>query len=302
MVGVMMPPLDFFWSEVLYGVHDVLTAADHVPITLWTSHRGPNPRKWEAPSGNELDQIHRLIDRRVDGVILWPPFASLFSDHIHEFSSRDLPVVTIDHEVPAEFRADSVGSDDAFGGGMVAEHLLELGHRRLGHLAGSPAATWAIDRRAAFEQAVGRVAGASCVSLLGPQGEDTTRAIEQARALLARPDRPTAIFAATDLFAKQVYRAATELGLRIPEDLSVVGYADEDFAAEMTPPLTTVRQPAYEMGCRAAELVLARSEQALSRRREPVRERLPVALVVRASTAPASSSDRILGQQLTTVG
>ena len=283
MIGVMAPPLDFFWSEVLYGIHDVLTAADHVPITLWTSHRGPNPRKWEAPAGNELEQIHRLIDRRVDGVILWPPFASLFSDHVHEFSSRDLPVVTIDHELPAEFRADFVGSDESVGGRAAAEHLLELGHRRLGHLAGSPAATWAVKRRAAFESAVARVPGATCLSLVGPQGEDTTRAIEQARALLARSDRPTAIFAATDLFAKQVYRAAAELGLVIPRDLSVVGYADEDFAAEMSPPLTTVRQPAYEIGCRAAELVLSRSPWP-AQRREPVREHLPVTLVVRSST------------------
>src|SRR5438093_3560819 len=106
MIGVMAPPFDYYWSEVLYGIHDVLAAADHVPITLWTAHEGSGPRPRNGTDITELDQIHRLLDRRVDGVILWPPFASLFQDHVHEFSSRDLPVVTIDHALPDEFKAD----------------------------------------------------------------------------------------------------------------------------------------------------------------------------------------------------
>ena len=285
-IGVMMPPYDFFWSEILYGIHDVLTAADHVPITLWTSHHGPGIRKRHAhpDEDNELRQIHRLIDRRVDGVILWPPFASLFSDHVQEFSSRDLPIVTIDHELPPEFRADMVASEDHVGGRLVADYLLKLGHRRFGHLAGSGVATWAVQRRQSFDDTVSRVAGATHWTLEAPPGDDYTLAIEQARALLALPSRPTAIFAATDLYAKQVYRAAAEVGLRIPQDLSVVGYADDDFAAEMSPPLTTVRQPAYEMGRKAAEIVLSRSIGGVPK--APIRARLPVELVVRESTSP----------------
>jgi LacI family transcriptional regulator len=292
MIGVMMPPYDFFWSEILYGIHDVLAAADHVPIMLWTSHRGPSPRKRNAPDGNELEQIHRLIDRRVDGVILWPPFASLFSDHVHEFSSRELPIVTIDHELPAEFRADFVGSEDHVGGRLVADYLLSLGHRRFGHIAGSSVATWAVQRRQSFDETVARIPNAKFKTLEAPPGDDYTLAIEQARALLALPDRPTAIFAATDLYAKQVYRAAAELGLRVPQDLSVVGYADDDFAEEMWPALTTVRQPAYEMGRKAAEIVLGRSTGKLSQK-VPIKARLPVQLITRESAAapPPSSGN-----------
>ena len=143
MIGVMMPPFDFYWSEVLYGIHDVLTDADHVPITLWTAHTGATPRQRNAP-GDELLQIHRLLDRRVDGVILWPPFSQAFSEHVNEFSSRNLPVVTIDHELPPEYNADYVGSDEASGGRMAAKHLYDQGHRRMGHLAGPPVATWAL--------------------------------------------------------------------------------------------------------------------------------------------------------------
>src|SRR6266576_3576486 len=82
MIGVMAPPFDFYWSEILYGIHDVLSANDHVPITVWTAHHGPGPRQRDGPGMDELQQIHRLVDRRVDGVILWPRFASLFQEHV----------------------------------------------------------------------------------------------------------------------------------------------------------------------------------------------------------------------------
>jgi DNA-binding LacI/PurR family transcriptional regulator len=283
MIGVMMPPFDYYWSEVLYGIHDVLTAADHVPMTLWTVHTGPSPRRRNASigSGDELAQIHRMVDRRVDGVILWPSFAQLFVEHIHEFSSRNLPVVTIDHQLPPEFNSDYVGSDEAMGGRMVAEHLYALGHRRIGHLAGPSVATWALARREAFESALSRMSGVSLVTREATAGE-TDLGIIAARELLSLPDRPTAIFAASDLYAKTVYKAAKELNLSIPGDLSVVGFSDDDFACEMAPCLTTVRQPAYEIGQRAAEVVLGRS---LGRIRDRGRhEELPVKLIVRESS------------------
>jgi LacI family transcriptional regulator len=286
MIGVMAPPMDFYWSQVLYGIHDVLVSQDHVPVILWTAHSGPGRRNRTGYEVDELEQIHRLLDRRVDGVILWPPFASLFSDHVHEFSSRDLPVVTIDHELPPEFKADSVGSDETMGGETVAEHLVKLGHRRIGHLAGSAVASWAVKRRTAFELALRRFSGVSCVTLEARPG-DTNLSVEQARALLEMPDRPTAIFAASDLYAKCVYQAAAEKGLRIPDNLSVVGFSDDDFALEMNPPLTTVRQAGYEIGRKAGELVLGRSLDEVEDER-PRREYMPVQLIVRNSTAAAA--------------
>jgi LacI family transcriptional regulator len=283
MIGVMMPPYHFYWSEVLAGIHDTLTAADHIPITLWTglTHQSPRRRSNPTTTGDELAQIHRMVDRRVDGVILWPSFAQLFVDHIHEFSSRNLPVVTIDHQLPPEFNSDFVGSDEAAGGRMVAEHLYALGHRRIGHLAGSSVATWALARREAFESSISRMPGVSLVTSEASFGQPDLGIIA-ARELLSNPDRPTAIFAATDLYARQVYKAAKEFNLNIPNDLCVVGFADEDFACEMTPPLTSVRQPAYEIGQRAAEVVLGRS---LGQIRDRGRhEELPVTLIVRESS------------------
>jgi LacI family transcriptional regulator len=279
-VGVLMPPFDFYWSEVLYGIHDLLTGADHVPITLWTAHTGTRPRE-RYGTGEGLQQIHRLLDRRVDGVILWPPFAQLYLEHLHEFSSRNLPVVTIDHQLPADYNSDFVGSDEASGGRMIAEHLYTEGHRQIGQLAAPSVATWATARRKAFEDAINEMRGTSLVTLEAPSG-DTRLGIEPARAMLARKNRPTAIFAASDLYAKMVYEAAREINLNIPGELSVVGFSDDDFAQEMSPPLTTVRQPAYEIGRRAAEIVLGRSKGQIRGRGR--HQELPVKLIVRQST------------------
>src|SRR5437764_12076354 len=70
MIGVMAPPFDYYWSEVLYGIHDVLAAADHVPITVWTAHNGPGQRQRAGAGIDERQQNHRLLDRRVDGGIV----------------------------------------------------------------------------------------------------------------------------------------------------------------------------------------------------------------------------------------
>ncbi len=280
-VGVLMHPFQFYWAEVLCGVHDVLTEKGCVPITLWAAHWGAQPRNRFGP-GEGLAQIHQLVDRRVDGVILWPPFARLYQEHLHEFSSRNLPVVTIDHRLPERFNADFVGSDEASGGRMVAEHLYGLGHRRIGYLAAPGDTTWARDRRKAFEDALQKMKGTCLTVLEAPPGLPKL-GIQQARQMLSTADRPTAIFAASDLYAKVVYQAATERGLNIPEDLSVVGFSDEDFAEEMTPPLTTVHQPAYEIGKRAAEIVLGRSSGKIKGKAKG--HELAVELVVRRSTA-----------------
>jgi LacI family transcriptional regulator len=279
-VGVLIHPFQFYWGEVLCGIHDVLTERDCVPITLWTAHWGTAPRNRFGP-GEALAQIHQLVDRRVDGVILWPPFAQLYQEHLHEFSSRNLPVVTIDHQLPEHFNADYVGSDEASGGRMVAEHLYGLGHRRIGHLAAPGGTTWAHDRRKAFEEAIEKMKGA-CVMVLEAPGGIPKLGIEPARQMLSGPNRPTAIFTASDLYAKVVYQAAREKGLRIPEDLSVVGFSDDDFSEELLPPLTTVHQPAYEIGKLAAEIVLGRSSGKIKGKGK--REELAVELIVRGST------------------
>ncbi len=283
-IGVMAPPFDYYWSRVLYGIHDTLAQNDYVPITVWPSHSGGH----YGYETDELAQIHRLLDRRVDGVILWPPFAALFSEHVNEFSSRDLPIVLIDHTLPPSFQADSVGSDERMGARLVAQHLHSLGHRHVVHIAGPSVTAWGKNRRRSFEVESAKFPDVHMTAQEVPPGT-AEQASELIRNVLSGSDRPTAIYAASDGLAKVVYRVSAELKIRIPDELSVVGFADHDFAAELTPPLTTVRQPAYEIGCKAAEIVI---KAVGSSHRKPANVELPVELIVRESTAKVLATRR----------
>src|SRR5205814_10621838 len=100
-------------------------SAESVPIQLWTN---PSP----AGTATELEQIHRLVDRRVDGMIIWPADASVPDVHFREVWERQVPLVTVDRETTTH--ADHVGTDEEMGGRLVAEHLLSLGHKHVVHV------------------------------------------------------------------------------------------------------------------------------------------------------------------------
>ncbi len=282
MIGVMVPPFDSYWAQILYGIHDSLTEHDHVPLVLWAQHQPGRDKSPASERGEDLAQIYRMIDRRIDGAILWPFPAVLYAEqmsNIAELSTRNIPIVTIDHELDPQHKASFVGMDEAMAGALVARHLLSLGHRRLGHFAGRQVHSWAVARRRGFEDAVRLAGDATCISVEVADEIAEVHAMQ----LLNQHPRPTAIFAATDHIAEVCYRMAAQLGLVIPRDLSVVGCGDLDIASWLNPPLTSVRQQPYQMGRRAAEIVVKRSLNATSM--PPIKELLPPMLELRGSTS-----------------
>jgi LacI family transcriptional regulator len=268
MVGVMVPPYDSYWAEVVYGIHDELSQNDYAPLFMWSAHRDA-----EMDETRELKQVYHLLDRRIDGVILWPHFARMYEQHIQEFASRNLPVVTVDCRIENE-KADSVLSDDRAGAKAVAEHLVGLGHRNIIHFCGPETEEWSRMRREAFAAEI------NCLTVEVPNKPPRTEIICQA--LIENP-KITAVFASTDHIAEDVYRVAAALGWRIPERLSLVGYSDLDFSLYLVPPLTTVHTNPYAMGCRAAAMLIERmtGKTASSDVRT---EYLPVELAIRQST------------------
>jgi LacI family transcriptional regulator len=280
-IGVMIPPYDSFWVSVLSGIHDTLAASDYLPITIWIGSLGDMPH-FEKDELAGLKQINRLLDRRVDGLIMWPTFSVAYYHHFPEFVERRVPVAVIDHYSTV---ADSVETDEEQSTEVVANHLLKLGHRRIACLSSreTPSQTWAVKRRSSFEDAVGRHAGASVKSWrLNAQG---TNGLEVARELLQSDLKPTAVFAVSDHEAEFIYDAAKELGLEIPRDLSVIGFADLDFAAMMSPPLTTMRQKPHDIGRLAAKLIMDRIDGLLSNDDAPTTIKVEADLIVRDSTA-----------------
>lgn len=274
-VGVLVPSLAVsFFADIVRGLQKHMLKTDHLPIVL------------EAETGI-FDQraVQRLLDHRVDAMLLTLMSESLTPDDLGSILRSQIPVVIL-----GSFRAslglDAVDNDDLAGGRAVAEHLLGLGHRDFGFVYFGEGHTNSDQRLNGFREALAEAGVAlptENIVSLDPHRADRERLLgDDLLKLLSRPDRPTAVFASTDDLARAVYSTARGLGLSIPHDLSVVGYANLNFSGLISPPLTTVDQNGLEIGHRAAQLILDR----LGSPQAPYRtEIVPVRLVVRESTA-----------------
>jgi LacI family transcriptional regulator len=281
-VGVMIPPYDSFWVDVLAGIHMVLAQADYLPITVWVGDCQEMPH-FEKGEEEGFKQISRLLDRRVDGLILWPSFAVAYYDHFREMMERRVPVVVIDHYYSESMSVDSIETDEEASVRQVVEHLTSLGHKRLACLSSREAQwqAWSVRRRECFVESARKYPGTTVESWrLNPWG---TNGLEVAREILTQSPPWTAVFAVSDHEAQYLYQAASELGKNIPQDVSVVGFADLDFAASMHPPLTTMRQRPREIGRRAAQRIIDRLESETSA--APTTISVGAELIVRKSTA-----------------
>ncbi len=268
-VGVMVPTFSEFLGRLVFGIHERLATRGWTPILLWGQE-----------GLCELEQIHRLVDRRVDGVILFPNEDTVPDSYLSEVWERKLPLVTVDRKM-LRTHADFAGTDDQLGGKLAAEHLLGLGHRRLAHLSASPSISSSRERWEGFCQAVDKVPGAQTLHCVTDSFHHGLPAAEE---LLRSDFRPTAIFASNDYLAAAALQAARNLELRVPEALSVVGFADLSVASMVTPALTTLHQDAEDIGRTAAQMVLDRI-QGQQTSVTPQRVALAPTLIVRDSTA-----------------
>ncbi len=230
------------------------------------------------------DQYLRTLPvaQRTDGllVVSLPPNP----DEVAALATASIPVVVIDAHAPGLERLPSVVGDDVAGGELATRHLLELGHRRIGFVGDAFENPFGFtsgrDRFAGYERALATAGIAACRDLVALGAHGRYEARELAMRLLESPDRPTAIFAASDTQALGVMAAARESGLRIPDDLSVVGYDDIEAADYVG--LTTVRQQLFESGRQGAELLLKEIDE---RSAVPPLVSLDPSVVVRSTTA-----------------
>lgn len=227
------------------------------------------------------DWVARLLRRRSLGavVVLVDPSSSEF----RALGAAGIPVVLIDPMSKPPVDAASVGVTNWDGGRIAAEHLLELGHRRLGVVAGMRSHVYSRARVDGFRAAVDAATPPGSVEVV--HGDwSRTRAEAATHTLLDRVPDLTAVFACSDIMALGVYDALAARGLRVPDDLSVVGFDDVPEAEWASPQLTTVRQPSAEMGAAAVRLLLDSARG--GRRGEHPRVEMSTTLVVRSSTAP----------------
>lgn len=219
---------------------------------------------------------------RADGVLILS--LSPRDDDIPFLTRADVPIVLVDANHPSLDSLNRVVVDDVEGGRLAAQHLIDLGHRRIGYISDLVETPFNFtsnrDRLMGYRQALEK-AGIPFRPEYHLQGEHgRAQAFQMAMNLLTLPERPTAIFAASDTQAIGVLQAARELHLRVPEDLSVVGYDDIEISEYLR--LTTIRQLLYRSGQRGVELLLAMLYTPQMKR---VREVLPTELVIRGTSA-----------------
>lgn len=264
--------LDSLWAlEIIRGVEQV-TREHGLAVALTEMQGRLTPGKaWSE----------QILARRPMGVITVS--ATLTAAQLAQLESRAIPLVALDPTGEPVHGAPSVGATNWNGGLLAARHLLELGHRRIAMIGGPDELLCCRARLDGYRAAMDAAGVPVDPALVLSRPLYVEGGCDAAGALLEMPDPPTAIFTANDLQALGVYEAARQAGLRIPEDLSVIGFDDLPFTQWVGPPMTTVRQPLMRMGSTAADLVLA---LALGERTECDRIELPTTLVLRQSTAP----------------
>jgi len=240
----------------------------------------------------ECDSRHALADEWMVGVMQRRPvgvilvFSELKPEHKRQLRTRNIPFVVVDPAGEPAPDVPRVGSANWSGGFAATQHLLELGHRRIGLISGPTDMMCAQARAAGYWSALSAAGVQADTSLMLEGNFDRDTGIRLGTALLQLNPRPTAIFAGNDLQALGVYEAARALGVSIPEELSVVGFDDLEVSGWVSPPLTTVHQPLIEMAEEATRLVLRLRSQ---KEADNLRLDLATTLVVRGSTqAPQS--------------
>jgi LacI family transcriptional regulator len=272
-VGVLVPDItNPLFGPIVRGVEDTLDAAGYVSLVINTDNDPARERRAFAT----------LLARQVDGFVL--ATAHRHDALVDEAIERSLAVVLLNRTVARDDVCAVVG-DQTHGVELAVAHLRALGHTRVAHVAGPQHLSTGAARREAFVAAmrhVGRSPTAGDIVVADSFTEEAGR--RAFRALLdAGGEPPTAVVAGNDLIALGCLDVLAERGLECPRDVSIVGFNDIPLMDRVTPAMTTVRLPQYEMGRRAAELLLGRVAGDRQRERPIV---LEPRLVVRASTAP----------------
>ncbi|RGJ16428.1 LacI family transcriptional regulator [Bifidobacterium pseudocatenulatum] len=244
-IEIVFQDFDNVWAlEVLRGTIREAKLHDLNVITTEGGNRQHPDSSW----------IDNMLRRQTDGAIL--VFSSLTRIERNKLHSRGIPFVLFDPFGNPDPDTLSVQADNWTGGVIATRHLLALGHTRIGIITGPEEMMCSKARLDGYTSALAEHGIEADPELITEGDFTTSGGYAQSISLLKRPNRPTAIFAGSDLQAMGVYEAARQLGLRIPEDLSVVGFDDVQTAAFLGPALTTVRQPLQDMARAAVRMLV----------------------------------------------
>ncbi|MGP8205602.1 MAG: LacI family DNA-binding transcriptional regulator [Acidimicrobiales bacterium] len=272
LIGVLVPIVyDLYFSAIMSGIAEGVYEHEMRLVLSPTQH----------DHAREVSLLDRLMHGATDGVLIILPEES--TEELVRLQSGSCPFVVVDPLLRLDPWVPCVSAAHRSGADQAMQHLLALGHQRIAAITGPPGWVATEDRRSGYRAALsGAGIERDPVLEVDADFELGPGAVAAGR-LLELPEPPTAIFAFNDSIALGAMRAARERGVRVPEDLSIVGFDDLKYATVVAPALTTVRQPLAEMGRAAVSLLL----RLLGPRRPgPLQIELPTRLVVRESTGP----------------
>jgi LacI family transcriptional regulator len=272
-VGVVL--LDIanpFFAEMVRGAEGVLRDKGYVLMVCSTDESIERERRY----------LRVLEEHRVDGLLITP-----VEHDLHEvagLAARGIPTVLLDRDA-GDQELCSATVDDVRGGELAAGHLFQLGHETVAFVNGPPSIRQCADRREGAQRALrgARRRGPATLREITVNALSVAQGEKAVEALLSLTPRPSAVMCANDLIALGTLKRLSEAGVAVPGDVAVVGYDDVSFASMLSPPLSSVRQPKYELGAIAAELLL---EEALGANHKHCSVRFEPELVVRASSGP----------------
>ncbi len=274
---------NLYIAELARGVHRFADDVGSVVIMLFTDYSAER----------EARAIDVLLQRRVDGLIVSPPRVG-DDGRIRALADSGLPVVSVARFLGHPGIPDVTPRVEE-ATYRATEHLIDLGHRRIAYIAGAPGVNFGRTKVEGYQKAL-RDRGIPIEDDLVVFSDLTVRdALSAADMLLRRPHPPTAIMGVTDTIAIGAMSAVQAMGLRVPDDVSIIGFDDIPFATTVHPPLTTIMQPAYEMGRTASRLLFDIIERGVDD--EATRIWMDCALVIRGSTGrrrgPVATNDPI---------
>ena len=258
-----------FFTAVVRAAEEVARRADYHVILCDT----------RADLTVERDVIEELIAHRVEGVVI-APVSDRSATHLRRLAEFGVPFVLVDRSIPG-VDSDVVLGDSSGGARRLIEHLISLGHRRIGFIVESGDVSTARDRRTGYEAALSAAGIALDPALVVNASADPSGGLAGMNRLLGLEERPTAVFTVNNLAAVGAIEAVRAAGLEVPDDVALVCFDDIEYASRLYPFLTAMEQPAQTFGTLGTQLLLERIEGRGPQRRHEVV--LPGEFIIRKS-------------------
>lgn len=271
--GLVIPsPTNPVYARIMFAIEE---RAHELGYDLLIAHTLNKPDREDLV-------LRRLLSRRVDGLFITPVYRFEAEARIYrEIEARQTPTILLGPPAPFCKQFPSIETDETIASYNATKHLLQLGHKKIAYFTGPPAAPWSHERFEGYRRALreaGLEADDKFVFAAGSTIEDGTKAALQ---MLNEGCHPTAIQAVSDLIAIGCAETLMNQGIKIPEDISVIGFGNILISEYYRVPLTTMRQPKYRLGLAAADMMMS-----LIRGEKVQSKRLPAELAERKSTAP----------------